>query len=269
MTAADDFRQRARQTWADGDWDAVSRLVAPVGPVVLDAIKVEPGMDLLDVGTGSGGTVAIPAALRGAKVVGCDITPELFVHAWRRAAEANVEVEWVEGDAQDLPFDDASFDRVTSTFGAMLAPDHARVAQQLMRVCRPGGRVGMTTWADDGFAGGLFKLTGSYMPTPPAGVQTPQQWGSPDHVREMFATAGVTPKVARRQVEFAFDSEPDAVQQYAEKFGPFIALRGAIEPQGRWEPFIAEFAELVHRFNSSGDNTAKIGSDYLLITAQR
>ena len=85
----------------------------------------------------------------------------------------------------------------------------------------------------------------------------------------MFATAGVTPKVARRQVEFAFDSEPDAVQQYAEKFGPFIALRGAIEPQGRWEPFIAEFAELVHRFNSSGDNTAKIGSDYLLITAQR
>ena len=103
MTAADDFRQRARQTWADGDWDAVSRLVAPVGPVVLDTIKVEPGMDLLDVGTGSGGTVAIPAALRGAKVVGCDITPELFVHARRRAAEANVEVEWVEGDARICP----------------------------------------------------------------------------------------------------------------------------------------------------------------------
>ncbi len=269
MAAADDFRQRARRTWAGGDWDAVSRTIAPVGPVVLDAIGVERGHDLLDVGTGSGGTIAIPAALRGATVVGCDITPELFEHARRRAAEANVEVEWVEGDAQDLPFGDESFDRVTSTFGAMFAPDHAKAAQELVRVCRPGGRIGMSTWADDGFAGGLFKLTGSYMPPPPAGVQTPQAWGDPDHVREMFGTAGVTAKVARRQVEFAFASETEAVQHYADKFGPFIALRGIIEPQGKWDPFIAEFADLVHRFNTSGDNTAKIGSDYLLITAQR
>jgi SAM-dependent methyltransferase len=269
MAAADEFRQRARRTWAGGDWDAVSRTIAPVGPVVLDAIGVEPGMDLLDVGTGSGGTIAIPAALRGAKVVGCDITPELFEHARRRAAEAGVEVEWVEGDAQDLPFEDASFDRVTSTFGAMFAPDHARAAQELVRVCRPGGRIGMSTWADDGFAGELFSLTGSYMPPPPPGAQTPQHWGVPDHVREVFATAGVTPKVSRRQVEFAFDSEADAVEHYAVKFGPFVALRAAIEPQGRWEPFIAAFADLVHRFNSSGDNTAKIGSDFLLTTVER
>jgi SAM-dependent methyltransferase len=199
--------------------------------------------------------------------VGCDITPELFEHARRRAAEANVDVEWVEADAQDLPFGDASFDRVTSTFGAMFAPDHARTAQELVRVCRPGGRIGMTTWVDDGFAGELFKLTGSYMPPPPEGAHTPRHWGVPDHVREMFETAGVTPKVARRQVEFVFASEADAVEHYAVKFGPFVALRGIIEPQGRWEPFIAEFADLVHRFNSSGDNTAKIGSDYLLITA--
>ena len=96
-------------------------------------------MDLLDVGTGSGGNVAIPAALRGATVVGCDVTPELFEHARRRAAAAGVEVEWVEADAQDLPFADASFDRVTSTFGAMFAPDHLRAAAELVRVCRPGG----------------------------------------------------------------------------------------------------------------------------------
>jgi ubiquinone/menaquinone biosynthesis C-methylase UbiE len=123
-------------------------LVEPVGVLVLDRIGVEPGMDLLDVGTGSGGTVAIPAALRGATVVGCDVTPELFEHARRRAAAAGVEVEWVEADAQDLPFGDASFDRVTSTFGAMFAPDHTRAAAELVRVCRPGGRIAMTTWVN-------------------------------------------------------------------------------------------------------------------------
>jgi SAM-dependent methyltransferase len=267
--AADDHRPRARRTWSGGDWDACSRLVAPVGPVVLDAIAVGAGMELLDVGTGSGGTLAVPAALRGAKVVGCDIAPELFEQARRRAAEAGVEVEWVEGDAQDLPFDDASFDRVASTFGAMFAPDHARAAQELVRVCRPGGRIGMATWANDGFAGELSKLTGSFMPPPPPGVQPPALWGVEAHVREMFGTADVTPKVGRRRVEFAFDTETQAVQSYADDFGPFVALRAILEPQDKWAPFIEAFADLVHRFNTSGDNTAKIGSEYLLITADR
>src|SRR5947209_8389098 len=116
MSAADEFRQRTRASWAAGDWDSFSRLIAPVGELVLDGVGLEPGMELLDVGTGSGGNVAIPAAQRGAKVVGCDITPELFEHARRRAADVGVEVEWVEADAQELPFDDASFDRVVSTF---------------------------------------------------------------------------------------------------------------------------------------------------------
>src|SRR5206468_1222153 len=119
------------------------------------------------VGTGTGGTIAIPAAQRGAKVVGSDVAPELFEHARRRAAEAGVEVEWIEADAQDLPFDDARFDRVTSTFGAMFAPDHARAAAELARVCRPGGRILMTTWVNDGFVGEMFRLAGSFMPPPP------------------------------------------------------------------------------------------------------
>src|ERR1700685_4437077 len=173
MGVAEEFRQWARATWAAGDWDSFSGLVEPVGTLVLDRIGVEPGMDLLDVGTGSGGNVAIPAALRGATVVGCDVTPELFGHAQRRAAEAGVEVEWVEADAQDLPFGDASFDRVISTFGAMFAPDHFRAAAELVRVCRPGGRIAMTTWVNDGFVGELFGLTGSFMPPPPPGGEAP------------------------------------------------------------------------------------------------
>src|SRR4030081_2250282 len=124
MSANGELRQRARATWAAGDWDSFARLVEPVGEVVLDRIDVGPGTELLDVGTGSGGTVAIPAAQRGAKVVGSDVTPELFGPARRRADDAGVDVDWVEADAQDLPFDDGTFDRVVSTFGAMFAPHH-------------------------------------------------------------------------------------------------------------------------------------------------
>src|SRR5580704_12804540 len=133
MSAAEEFRQRARATWAAGDWDSFLRLIQPVGAVVLDRIGIEAGLELLDVGTGTGGNVAIPAAQRGADVVGVDVTPELFEHARRRAAAAGVEVSWIEADAQDLPFAEASFDRVTSTFGAMFAPDHRLAAAELTR----------------------------------------------------------------------------------------------------------------------------------------
>jgi SAM-dependent methyltransferase len=269
MGAAEEFRRRARATWASGDWDSFSQLVEPVGGLVLDRIGVEPGMDLLDVGTGSGGNVAIPAALRGATVVGCDVTPELFEHARRRAAAAGVAVEWVEADAQDLPFGDASFDRVTSTFGAMFAPDHVRAAAELVRVCRPGGRIAMTTWVNDGFAGELFKLTGSFMPPAPPGVQPPPLWGVEEHVEEAFAAADASATIERETVDFDFPSVEDAVQRYATDFGPFVIARSVLEPQDRWVEFLQAFADLVRRFNPTSDGTAKIRSDYFVIRVER
>lgn len=269
MALADELRQRARSTWAAGDWDGFSRLVAPVGALVLDRVGVEPGQALLDVGTGSGGTIAIPAAQRGARVVGLDVTPELLEHARRRAVEAGVEVEWVEGDAQELPFEDAGFDRVVSTFGAMFAPDHARAAAELVRVCRPGGRIAMVTWVNDGFAGELFKLSGRFLPPPPPGVQPPPLWGVESHVAEVFGAAGVTPSIERETVEFLFESVQDAVHHYADDFGPFVMARGMLEPQGRWDEFLAAFAELVTRFNAAGDDRATIRSDYFVVTVER
>ncbi len=253
MGVDEELRQRARATWAAGDWDSFSRVVEPVGALVLDRIGVGPGMDLLDVGTGSGGTVAIPAALRGAAVVGCDVTPELFGHAQRRAAEAGVEIEWVEADAQELPFGEESFDRVTSTFGAMFAPDHLRAAAELVRVCRPGGRIAMTTWVNDGFAGELFKLTGSLMPPPPPGVQPPPMWGVEEHIEEVFVAANASATIERETVDFDFPSVEDAVQRYAEDFGPFVIARRVLEPQDRWGEFLQVFADLVRRFNPVND----------------
>ena len=139
MAASDELRGRARATWAAGDWDTCARLIGPAGELVIERAGIEPGVELLDVGTGSGGNVAIPAALRGARVVGLDVTPELLESARGHAAEAGVDVEWIEGDAQALPFGDASFDRVVSTFGAMFAqrkpeahePDHQGRADQV------------------------------------------------------------------------------------------------------------------------------------------
>ena len=191
---ANDARQRARAAWAAGDWNRFAPKISSVGQLVLDRVGVEPGVELLDVGTGSGGTVAIPAALRGARVVGLDVTPELLEHARRRAAEAGVEVEWIEGDAAELPFADASFDRVTSTFGAMFAPDHARRGGGA-RARLPARR------ADRDDDVGQRRLRrrdvhapGAYMPPPPPGTQTPPTVGASRRTSpRSFGAAGADP----------------------------------------------------------------------------
>lgn len=262
-------RRQARATWSAGDWESCSGLVAPVGAVVIERLGVGHGLRLLDVGTGSGGNLAIPAALLGAEVVGLDVTPELLTLARRHADEAGVEVEWVEGDAMELPFPDGSFDRVTSTFGAMFAPDHARTARELVRVCRPAGRIAMATWLDDGFVGELFTLTGTFMPPPPPGVQPPSLWGVEAHVRDVFGAVDVAPSISREIVEFDFASVDDAVERYAASFGPFVSARAVLEPQGRWPDFLSAFRELVRRFNLATDGTARIPSGYLMIQIER
>jgi SAM-dependent methyltransferase len=269
MDGSDNFRRQARATWSAGDWDSFASLITPVGSVVIDRVGLAPGLRLLDVGTGSGGNVAIPAAQIGAEVVGLDVTPELLEHAVRRAGEAGVEVEWVEGDAQQLPFEDASFDRVTSTFGAMFAPDHQRTAGELVRVCRPSGRIVMTTWVNDGFAGEMFTVMGSFMPPPPSGVQPPTLWGVEAHINDVFHAVGAEPSIDRHTVDFNFDSVDDAVQYYAANFGPFVSARRLLEPQGRWEQFIGAFRELVDRFNPATDGTLRVRSDYFVILVQR
>ncbi len=269
MSTEDDFRARTRETWAAGEWDDFAKLIAPVGQLVLERAEIEPGLSVLDVGTGSGGNIAIPAARSGAKVVGVDVTPELLVTAAQHALAASVEIEWIEADAQELPFADASFDRVISTFGAMFAPDHTRAAAELVRVCAPGGRILMTTWVNDGFVGELFRLSGAFMTPPAAGVEPPTLWGAEAHVDEVFRAAGASPSVAGETVDFEFASVEQAVRAYADDFGPFVIARRVLEPQGRWEEFVDAFADLVRRFDTATDGTARLPSDCFLITICR
>jgi ubiquinone/menaquinone biosynthesis C-methylase UbiE len=227
-------RSRPRTQWAAGDLPDLAQAVVEVAEVLVDVAAIEPELDLLDVGTGTG-NVAIPAAQRGARVTGLDITPELFESARARASEAGVEIEWIEGDAEELPFAEASFDRVLSSFGAMFAPDHAAAAAELARVCRPGGTIAFTAWTPQGVNGQMFRTIGKYMPRPPAGFQPPILWGNEDHVRELLGDRVADLRFERRTVPIEAESA-DAWTGYIERtLGPVVLTKAALEQEGKWE----------------------------------
>jgi SAM-dependent methyltransferase len=222
-------RARARATWGAGNWDEVSKLLPPVGQVVLDLAAVGPGLDVLDVGTGSGGTVAIPAAQRGARVVGVDVTPENFPAALRRAAEAGVDVDWIEGDAAALPLPDDRFDRVLSTFGHAFAPDQESAGRELVRVCRPGGTIIATMWTPEGYFGDMFKLVGGHMPPPPPGFQPPVLWGTETRWRELVEPLGVELEFRREMLVYETEDDPEMFySKYERDFGPLVVARGVL-----------------------------------------
>ena len=176
-----------RAMWALGDYPAIATdLVAPLGPVLVEATGIGPGDRVLDVGAGTG-SVAIPAAETGAAVVASDLTPELLARGQASAAQLGVTLEWREADAEDLPFAGNEFDAVVSSIGVMFAPHHQPAADELVRVCKPGGRIGVISWTPEGFIGQMFATMKPYVPAPPQGVQPPPLWGSEEHVRALLA----------------------------------------------------------------------------------
>jgi SAM-dependent methyltransferase len=253
-----------REVWSAGDWPSLSKLVAAVGEATAAAAVVAPGMKALDVGAGDG-NVAIPLAKAGAQVTALDPTPELFESGRARAAEAGVEIEWVEGDAMDLPYEDQSFEVVTSNFGAMFAPDHKRAAAELTRV---GKRVIMTTWDFEGMNGQLFVAMRPFMPPPPDGAQPPPFWGVEEHVRECFAPTG-------RAVTIERDTAPtpvfESLEAYTDWFvrvlGPLDLARPALEADGRWDDARAAVRANFERFNEATDGTFRSSPGYLRISA--
>ncbi len=170
-----------RAMWAMGDYDRFARAtVWELGPLLVEECGIGPGDRVLDVAAGTG-NIAIRAAMRGASVVACDLTPEHFAQGRRGAAAAGVNLEWIEGDAEALPFDDSAFDVVTSCFGAMFAPDHGATADELVRVCRPGGTIGLISFTPEGTGGEFFALLAPYAPRPPSGASAPVLWGSEEY----------------------------------------------------------------------------------------
>ena len=233
LQAVAEMKRRARATWAAGNYDIVADGIWPVGAAIVGAAQVRPGERVLDIACGTG-NAAIRAAGAGASVTGLDLTPELFQAARRRAAEAGVEVEFVEGDAEALPFEDASFDVVLSTFGVMFAPRHAVAATEILRVLRPGGRIGLANWDPDGSVGNLFRTMAGHLPPLPPPAEPPLLWGKETHVRELFGERiNLAFSVARIALEPDKDRD-EMVELFLSIFPPLVTARALLTPQGRW-----------------------------------
>lgn len=268
-TQAPTLKDRHRATWAAGDYGAVAdRLVIEIGPRIVDRIGVRSDSEVLDVATGTG-NAAIPAAAAGARVIGLDLVPDLLAVARRRAADAGVAVEWLEGDAEDLPFEDGRFDVVLSTLGVQFAPDHGLTARELARVCRPGGRIGLCNWTPEGYIGRFFATLSPYMPPPPAGVSPPPLWGSEAHVEGLFAGTGVTLEFDRSTVDFEHDSPAAFIDFMATDYGPLVKAREALAPQGRWEDLRGELVSLSESLNTARDGRFLVPSEYLVVIGER
>ena len=260
-----------RAMWALGDYHRFAKhTVWGLGPELVAACGISPGQRVLDVAAGSG-NVAIRAAEAGGDVVAVDLTPENFEAGRREARSRGVELEWVEGDAEALPFADGEFDVVTSSMGAMFAPDHQAVANELLRVCRPGGTIGMINFLPAGVALQFFETLGRHMPAPPPNALPPVLWGDEEHVRELFgdrvSSLALTPK---SYVEQSPGGPAEYVAFFKETFGPVIALYALLadEPE-RLAALDRDFRDFADRANSGTPDAAEYRYEYLLVVAQK
>ena len=236
--------------WGSGNYAAVAERISEAGETVVARAAIEPGMDVLDVACGTG-NATIPAAKAGARVTGLDFAPALLAIARERAADAMVEIDFVEGDAQELPFEDASFDRVVSVFGHMFAPDQERTAAEMKRVLQPGGVIAVACWVPDGSIGRMFKVISELVPPPPGG-QSPLLWGTEDHVRELLGDA----EFERREIEWSDESVESYAQFMLQSFGPLLNTR---EVLGERERELDEaFRAFLDRENLNDDGTLSV-----------
>jgi SAM-dependent methyltransferase len=256
--------------WALGDYHEFAKATAwELGPVLVEACGVGPGQRVLDVAAGTG-NVAIRAAQAGASVVAADLTPEHFEAGRREAGTGGVELDWVEADAQALPFADGEFDVVTSCLGAIFAPDQEAVARELLRVCRPGGTIGMINFTPEGLAGAFFGLFARYAPPPPPGALPPVLWGDEAHVRALFADGVDSLDLSRHSYVERAGSPEEYCAFFKRTFGPAVALFGALagEPE-RAAALDRDFLEFATRSNRGPEGgPAEYPYEYLLVVAR-
>jgi SAM-dependent methyltransferase len=261
------IKQGQRAMWASGDYPQIALRISAVGELLVERLGAGPGIEMLDVATGAG-NVAIPAARAGAKVTGLDLTPELLQVARERAAGEGLAIDFVEGDAEALPFGDDSFDRVSSCFGVMFAPRHQQAAAELLRVTRPGGMIAVAAWTPEGLIGSMFRTNSSFMPPPPPEILPPVRWGEEEHVRSLLGADGVKLEFERHEVVFEHDSAEAIIEEDERLLGPAILAKAALEPQGRYGELRAQLVELYGSVNESDDGRFRARAEYLLSLAR-
>jgi ubiquinone/menaquinone biosynthesis C-methylase UbiE len=273
-TTADGDREvkaAARQAWALGDYHRFAKAtVWGLGPILVEACGIGPGQRVLDVAAGTGNT-AIRAAAAGADVVASDLTPENFDASRREAAAQGVELEWVEADAEALPFADAAFDVVTSSFGAIFAPNHQTIADEMLRVCRPGGTIGILAFTPEGLISDFFGALAPYAPPLPPGALPPPLWGSEEHVRELFGDRLDALEMTRGEYVERADSPRDYRELFKQAFGPVVAIyRSLADQPDRLTALDRDFLDFATRSNRGAlDGQAEYHYEYLLVVARK
>ncbi len=264
-----EIKRRQRAMWSAGDYPDIAQMIQVCADTTVEGAGVQAGETLLDVATGSG-NAAIAAARRGARVTGLDLTPELLEAAKRRAAAEGAEIEFVEGDAERLPFTDGSFDRVTSVFGAMFAPDQERAAAELLRVAAPGGTVAVAAWTPEGLNGQMFATVAMHMPPPPEGFKPPILWGVEDMVRGFFGDAEEVTCTRCNATDSVRAPSADAWVSYLERvLGPAVLAKAALEPEGAWDALRSDLVALYEQRNEATDGTLLAHPEYLLTVARK
>jgi SAM-dependent methyltransferase len=269
-TPDSELKARHRAMWASGDYPSmVETWLLPLGPRLVAACGIGSWSRVLDVAAGTG-NASIPAAERGASVVASDLTPELLDAGRSRPEADGLDIEWIEADAERLPFEDASFDVVMSAIGAMFAPHHQTVADELVRVCRPGGTIGLLSWTPEGMIGELFRTMGPFAPSPPPGAQPPPLWGSEGHVRELLRDRVEYRTEQRDVLELtAFARPQDYVDHFVSKYGPTIVTRANAAKAGREAELDAALLAFAERRNLGTPEQARYEKEYLLTVATR
>ena len=257
---------RQQQMWATGDFHRIGVAQIGVGERLVRSLGVRAGQRVLDVAAGAGNT-ALAAARRFANVTATDYVPDLLERADHRAEAEGLTLVTEVADAQDLPFEPGSFDVVTSTFGAMFAPDQEKTASELLRVIRPGGKVGMANWTPDGFVGQMFALGAKYNPPPP-GVRPPSRWGTEAGLAELFGSRGVDVHIRTRHAEFVYPSPEFTLDYYRTWFGPTATAFASLDEEGQ-EQMAADLLALYAANNTVDDGTVLIAAPYLEVVATK
>ncbi len=250
---------RQQAAWSSGDYAVVGTTLQIVGEMICEAVDLRSNQRVLDVAAGNG-NATLAAARRFAEVVSTDYVGALLDRGRERALAERLPVVFQEADVEALPYADDSFDVVLSTFGVMFAPDHEQSASEMLRVCRPGGKIGLANWTPESFIGRLFKTIGRHMP-PPAGVKSPALWGSRPHLEHLFGNE-VTLDTKSRNFNFRYKSPTHFVDIFRNFYGPVLKTFGALEPTQR-QVLEDDLYALMREFNIAGDGTLVIPSEYL------
>jgi ubiquinone/menaquinone biosynthesis C-methylase UbiE len=260
------LKNRQMASWASGDYAVIGTTLQIVGEELAEACDLLCDERVLDVAAGNG-NATLAAARRGCHVTSTDYVPALLERGEDRARAERLEVTFQVADAEALPFDDASYDAVLSTFGVMFTPDQAKAATELARVCRPGGRIGLANWTPEGFVGQMFKTLGRHLPPPP-GAQPPSLWGTEAWLHEHFDERNFLVQVTRKTFNFRYRSAAHFIDTFRNWYGPLHKAFAALPPEGG-KALEQDLTELINRMNRAGDKSLVVPSEYLEVVITR